>query len=201
MTESAGEYTSAIKPDWERIEVDYRSGMKTLRVIASEHGISHVAINKRAKRDGWGRDLATRIAERAAAKVAKAAVTSLVTKKTEQAVVEANATLQADIVLSHIKDVARKRALVTKLFAEIEGITDSADLIEQLTLELRQRDQSALATIVEKTTSLPQLIKSTTELVRAYKALIGLEREVYGIKDDASPSENFSEIVRRIVTT
>lgn len=41
--------------DWEAIELDYMAGIKTLRVIAEEHGISHVAINKRAKRDEWVR--------------------------------------------------------------------------------------------------------------------------------------------------
>ena len=35
-------------PDWERIELDYRAGMKTLRQIADEHGLTHGAINKRA---------------------------------------------------------------------------------------------------------------------------------------------------------
>ena len=46
-----------VAPDWERIELDYRAGIKTLRQIADENGISHGAINKRAKRDGWERDL------------------------------------------------------------------------------------------------------------------------------------------------
>lgn len=44
-------------PDWEAIELDYRAGIKTLRQIAEENGITHGAINKRAKRDGWERDL------------------------------------------------------------------------------------------------------------------------------------------------
>ena len=52
-------------PDWEKIEADYRAGIKTLRQIAGEHGVSHVAINKRAKRDGWSRDLSAKIAAKA----------------------------------------------------------------------------------------------------------------------------------------
>ena len=31
-------------PDWERIELDYRAGIKTLRQIAGENGISHKAL-------------------------------------------------------------------------------------------------------------------------------------------------------------
>lgn len=47
--------------DWEKIELDYRAGVKTLRQIADEHDISHVSINKRAKRDDWVRDLSAKI--------------------------------------------------------------------------------------------------------------------------------------------
>lgn len=41
--------------DWEAVERDYRTGIKTLRAMAQEHGITHGAINKRARRDGWER--------------------------------------------------------------------------------------------------------------------------------------------------
>jgi len=47
--------------DWEGIRLDYEAGVKTLRKIAEENGISHTLINKRAKRDGWKRDLSVRI--------------------------------------------------------------------------------------------------------------------------------------------
>lgn len=41
--------------DWELVEKDYRAGLKTLRQIAQERGVSHVAVGKRAKRSGWMR--------------------------------------------------------------------------------------------------------------------------------------------------
>jgi hypothetical protein len=41
--------------DWIVIETEYRAGIKPLRQIAEEHGITHGAINKRAKRDCWTR--------------------------------------------------------------------------------------------------------------------------------------------------
>jgi hypothetical protein len=36
-------------PDWERIEADYRAGLLSVREIAAAHGVSHTAIQKRAK--------------------------------------------------------------------------------------------------------------------------------------------------------
>ena len=66
------------QPDWECIELDYRAGIKTLRQIAGEHGISEGAIRKRAKRDDWARDLSERIQDKAEQLVRKDAVRSLV---------------------------------------------------------------------------------------------------------------------------
>lgn len=53
------------KIDWEKIEVDYRAGVKTLREIAEEHGITHAYVKKRAKCDGWERDLTAKIKAKA----------------------------------------------------------------------------------------------------------------------------------------
>lgn len=45
------------KPDWEGIETAYRAGVMSLREIASQHSISHVSINKRAKKKGGERPI------------------------------------------------------------------------------------------------------------------------------------------------
>lgn len=80
--------------DWERIESDYRSGIKSLREIAGEHGLTDGAIRKRAKRDSWTRDLAAKIQQRSEDLVRTQAVRSEVRteqKATERQVIEANA--------------------------------------------------------------------------------------------------------------
>jgi hypothetical protein len=41
--------------DWIKVEADFRNGVKTTRQIGGEHGISHVAVQKRAKKSGWSR--------------------------------------------------------------------------------------------------------------------------------------------------
>ena len=57
---TGGKAPSTKAVDWERIELDYRAGIKTLRQIAGENGITEGAIRKRAKRDDWDRDLSHR---------------------------------------------------------------------------------------------------------------------------------------------
>lgn len=73
-------------PDWERIELDYRAGIKSLRQIAGEHGVSEGAIRKRAKRDDWTRDLNAKIQSKADELVRKESVRTLV--RTEKPISE-----------------------------------------------------------------------------------------------------------------
>lgn len=44
--------------DWLGIEADYRAGALAIKVIGAKYGIPHTAIIKRARKDGWIRDLA-----------------------------------------------------------------------------------------------------------------------------------------------
>ena len=102
------------KIDWEAIEIDYRAGIKTLRDIAEEHSITHGAINKRAKRDGWTRDLNAKIKAKAAFLVSKSLVSRTVSKEKrilESEIVEANALDSATIQINERKDVARARSV------------------------------------------------------------------------------------------
>jgi hypothetical protein len=113
----------------------------------------------------------------------KQAVSSLVSKSDEKTLVEANAAMVAGIQISHRQDIPRKRELVAKLFAEIEAQTDGDALMDALSTALKASDLPALARLAEKAASLPSRIKGVAELVSAYKSLIGLEREAFGLND------------------
>jgi len=47
--------------DWQRIEIDYRSGLRTNVEIAAEHSIAESTIRKRAQTRSWTRDLSERV--------------------------------------------------------------------------------------------------------------------------------------------
>lgn len=133
--------------DWERIELDYRAGIKTLRQIAEENGISHVAVNKRAKKEGWERDLSSKINAKADALVTKAMVTSVVTteaKIAEKQVVDVAAQAVADIRLAHRKDIHRARKVTNSLLDELEQQTDPNTLamLQELGELLRREDDN-----------------------------------------------------------
>lgn len=176
-------------PDWERIELDYRTGLKTLRQIADEHGITHVAINKRAKRDGWSRDLSGKIAKKADELVTKSLVTKLVTKESrisERELIDANAEAIVRVKLSHRKDISRSRAILMRMFDELEltcGSENAALLAElgEIMREPDDRGQDKRADLYAKLLSLNGRSVTMKNLSESLKGLVALEREAFNL--------------------
>lgn len=189
-----------VKPsvDWGLIEAEFRAG-KSLRAIAEDRGVSHVAISKRAKRDGWTKDLQAQIKAKADAVVNKAAVNREVNSKqslTEQQVVEANAQAQATIRLTHRGTIARNNRLMLSLLAELEGTTDNVELFEKLGELLDESGPDAngnwkkdrLNEIYQKVISMGGRVDNAKKLVEMLEKLVKLERQAYGIKEDGEES-------------
>lgn len=182
---------STATPDWERIELDYRAGIKPLRTIAGEHGGSESGIRKRAARDGWTRDLTKRIQAKADELVRKDAVRKEVrteTRHAEREVIEANALAVADIRLAHRKDIHRSRRIVMSLLDELEYQTGAENvfLLEQLGELLRSEDKSGqdkLNDLYHKLISLPGRAKTMKDLGESLRVLVALERQAFGLDD------------------
>lgn len=178
------------EPDWAKIEADYRVGVDTLRAIAARYqGLNHVAIKRRADKEGWERDLSSRIAQKADALVTRDAVTTPVTRigpVTEKQVIDANAEMQASIIRSERKDVKRARDLVSKLFSELEQVTDNYDLMEQLGELLVSPDDANIDKLNDayrRCISLPGRVDMAKKLSETLEKVINTERRVYKIDD------------------
>lgn len=168
-------------PDWERIELDYRAGIKTLRQIASEHSLTHGAVNKRAKRDGWERDLAAKIKQKADALVSRASVSETVSKESkaaEREVVEANALAVADVRLSHRRDITKTRSIAMRLLKELDQQVEQADT--------RAPDE-AVSDPKPAPLNLQGKAKILKDLGESLRVLVALERQAYGIGEEVPP--------------
>lgn len=176
--------------DWERIEVDYRAGIKTLRDIASEHDISHVAINKRAKRDGWVRDLTAKIQAKAAELVTRSLVNKSVTKEKrilESEIITANAVNNATIEIKQREDVTFGRGVITSLMQELKEQIDSRSELEDLGEMMRNPDaygNDKLNDQYMRIVSFAGRVDSAKKLADANKVQVELERRVYKIDTD-----------------
>lgn len=195
--------SKAQKPpvDWERIELDYRAGVLSLREIAAAHpGTNHVAIKRRADEKNWTRDLSGKIKAKAedllTRSVAEPAVKTETQKQTEAQVIAVNAEIIVKLRTLHRVSIDRSRAVALKLLDELEHTTESQALYVQLGEMLRSPNDNGvdkLNDLYQKAISLPQRIKGMKELADTLKTLIGLEREAWGIDGGRDPADDPKE--------
>jgi hypothetical protein len=169
--------------DWEAIEGMYRAGLLSVREIARSHGISHVAILKRAKADAWARDLTAKVRQQ----VTTALVTSEVTKEelaTEREIVEAAAAQVIALVRSHRAEIGRNRAMITTLMGQLEGAVEHRDLLEQIIDEVEDGGTGASTKRREalfRAVALPAHAGVLKSLADTLKVVIALEREAFNV--------------------
>lgn len=179
--------------DWGGIEREYRVGVKNLREIATEFGVSHVGIMKRATKEGWDRDLQAKIQAKADTIVARAEVRQeerQAARVNDAIVIEANAEAIARVRMSHRADIMRFKALVMQLLDECEAEAADPALFAELGEILRspdERGQDKLNDAYQKAISLPQRIKGVKELAETLKTLVTLEREAWGLATYVEP--------------
>ncbi|MBG2969560.1 hypothetical protein I4907_02895 [Proteus mirabilis] len=189
----------AKRPDWEAIESAYRAGVMSIREIASQYEITHQAISKRAKKEGWERDLKAKVKARAENLVAKREVASLVaTEKaiSERQLIEANAEVIANVRMEHRGDIRRARELTNNLFDELSA--ECADVpalrkLGELMFNPDDNGRDKLNEIYHSIISLPERVKSAKALSETLKNLVGLERQAYGL-DDVQPNKTASQL-------
>jgi len=186
----------ASKADWERIELEYRVGIKTLRQIAEEHHITHGAINKRARRDGWERDLSAKIQAKADALVSKAAVSTEVSKETriaEKQIIDHGAAQVAEVKLSHRKDIHRAKRITSTLLDELEAQSnpETVQMLREFGDIMRapdERGNDKRNDIYQAIIELPERAKTLKTLTESLQKQVDMERQAFGM--DAKGADN-----------
>lgn len=168
----------------------------TLREIALPHGVTEGAIRKRAKRDGWTRDLNPRIQIRAEEQVRREDAKNLAVRNspllTDNVLIEAYADRIALIRTTHRKDISITKELFYTLLEEVKAITVHGDLAKAMfeilhgeaDPEMSKAEQDRLSKIkatFDRVMSMPSRISSAKSLTEMLEKLIKLERESYNI--------------------
>lgn len=172
--------------DWDAIEREYRLGIRANTAIARTHGITEGAIRKRAKAEGWTRDLNAQVKAKADDLVRKREVRAQVRQEqrvTERKEVEIAALQQVDIRLGERRDIVKARNILNELMADLEAATDRAavpvDTSQMPPGDLLKHHEARMRSLGTRAGN----IKTLTEALRN---LITLERQAFGI-DDAPP--------------
>jgi hypothetical protein len=185
--------------DLVQMETDYRVGIKSLRQIAEEHGLSEGAIRKRAKKMGWERDLSGKVQAKADDLVRKEVVRTEVRTeiaRTEKQIIDVNAQVVANVRLAHRKDIERLRKLVMQLSEELFAVSDNQELFTELAIQMRDPDekgQDKRFDLYMKVIDMSSRTANARALSEATKTLIGLERQAFGITDGQDESKKTVE--------
>lgn len=117
------------QPDWEAIERAYRAGSLSVRAIGDAQGVNHATILKRAKKEGWSRDLTEQVRAATKQKVTKAVTTNgnhapLVT---DAEIIEEASDQAAAVVLAHRSGLAQWRTISNKLSTFLNSVDVTAE--------------------------------------------------------------------------
>lgn len=114
-------------PDWEAIESAYRAGSLSIRSIAEKYGITEGAIRKKAKKEGWMRDLTGKVKAATKTKLVRTSGTQVRTPRTDEEIVEEAASEAAAVVLAHRTVLAQWRGIAGKLCTALESMEVTED--------------------------------------------------------------------------
>lgn len=148
--------------DWEAIEREYRAGQLSVAEIGRQHGVSHTAINKRAKLKGWTRNLAQAVKAEAENRLVSDEVSTGNARET----VEAAAARVVELVRQHRRGLAGDNARISRLAEKLGTLMDGVETLKDL--ETAQGIAESIA--------------------RTRSKLIPLERQAFGLNDKADPA-------------
>jgi hypothetical protein len=183
-----------ITTDWESIEKEFRLGQKSVRMIADIHGISHTAINKKAKKYGWVQNKAADVKALTEAGLIgfQEGVSKKVSTPTPEEI-EIAAQTNIQVITSHRKSIKNSLNLVSILSAQLKEAAENRDEIEEQAIENAKKfdgetDYRRLARF-ERAISLPSHAATLRDLSTAQKNLIALERQAYSLDKDPDVQE------------
>lgn len=134
------------RADWEAIERDYRTGQFSDQELADKHGnvVTRQAISKKAKEQGWQKDLTKEVRLATKAKLIAEQVAVATSQEVADRVAKnGNATVQAvlaaaetnkQVILGHRRDIAKVRDITMALVGALETAAAETDDAKRLPL-------------------------------------------------------------------
>jgi hypothetical protein len=172
--------------DWEAIERAFRANQLSLREIGRKFGVTDGAIRKRAKKEGWQRDLGDLVRKEVREKLVRRSVRTP-NADPKQAVDEAS-DVGVTVVECHRRDIQNLARLEAKLLAELE------DQPTKLYITQYQGE------IVRAEVGI-----AVTERASALQALAGvqhkriqLERQAYNLDEKEGPFSDLESVLAEV---
>ena len=173
--------------DWEAIEAEYRSGTISNSELGRKYDVSEGAIRKRAKAQGWTKDLTEKVQTAVRDKLVRAEVREVnarTSSRTDAEIIEAAAETAVQVVQIHRRDVRNGRTICAALFAELQDTSANRELIAECIESETQDDLSPTRrNQMMKAVSLPTRARAMLDLSAAMKNLVAVERQAFNLDD------------------
>lgn len=177
--------------DWEAVRVDYCAGQMSIREIARKHDVAESYIRRRAKENGWERDLSGKVQERVRSRLVRTVERTTnaqeevrTTKRTDAEIVEAAAETAVQVVQIHRRDVRNGRTICAALFAELQDTSANREIIAECIESETQDDTSPTRrNQMMRAISLPTRARAMLDLSAAMKNLVAVERQAFSLDD------------------
>lgn len=204
--------------DWELVEKHFRAGLLSLREIcaAVNNAVTEGAIRKRAKKDGWSRDLSAKIQQKAAEKVERDAVrkervrtgSTQLTAADEKDVVEVNANQVAAVDIANRSDLELVLDTQRGMAQEIAALSrpEIAEYLNELADTYdKSGPNSSGRWVPDKENELYRYIISLAGRVKMIKDLAGahgvyipLQRKIFGLDAEKKQSTELDELLKKV---
>ena len=184
------------KVDYERLEPAWRAGIKSPTQLAAEYteatgiSVSRAAIIKHFTKLGVPRSLADRVKAKADAMVLQAMVTGKVsteTTKRDAEIIGDNATIVANVQLSHRTDISRAKRIANRLLDALERLEIAEVPSDALVEAKAAASTSGKPFEPPASASLKEHTVMFRTLAESQRVLIGLERDAYGLDRGVEP--------------
>lgn len=175
--------TGERQTDWEKIEAEYRAGQLSVREIARQHGVSHTLVNRKAKDEGWVRDLSAKVRQEVTARLVSADVSTDVSNPNVRDTVRLAAERGVEVVRQHRATFARMHKIAHALLDAVEAKVQGDTL------------NPAMALIGEKETTADVLEK----VQRTVCKIVPLERQAFNLNGDSDEERGKVTEIHRVI--
>jgi hypothetical protein len=180
------------QPDWEAIERAYRAGSLSIRTIAERQGVSDTAVRKKAKVQGWARDLSDQVRKEVRSKLVRGEVRNDQGANCEldAEIIEEAAEEGARVVRSHRRDIRKATNLANLLMDDLLSTIQRREEIEEdIEAETSEDNNGMRRASMLAAVSLPSNSKTLFQLSSAMKNLQVLERQAYSLDEKEKTDE------------
>ena len=175
--------------DWEVIGNHYRAGVLSIRETAKLGDVSEGAVRKKAKAEGWKRDLTAKVNEKVRTELVRSeyAPTS---QQTEREIIEVAAATVVQVVRGHRERIKQGNALTELLTKQLLDVAGGRDEFEAVIEETCAEDKNPERyNRLMKAVSLEKHAAIAVNLASATKTWVGLERQAFNIEDSTDDAD------------